>query len=303
MNQRYAIDTCAMLVEFNASVWTARKLDRKVSEEVVASKSAGSKAAARVNKNLLAGRNELDVIQAHVTSVRNYVYDNTLPWSDSGLRLLPTIRFAEFNARMQQEEDKYWDLCKSFVSVYPTLITAQAMALGDMFKRDEYPSPDSIAHRFGFNVNYMPVPTAGDFRIDVGNDAQRELQEKLSKLADERVAKAMDDVRRRVKEHLERMADRLGIDVIEGEAKPRRFHDSLVETGFELCDLVKGLNVVNDPDLEHARASLEGVLCSVNPRTKKSGAELSVADTLREDMQQRNAVKAQVDGLLSKFNW
>ena len=104
--QRYAIDTCAMLVEFSASVWTARKLDRKVSDEVVASKSAGSKAAARVNKNLLAGRDELDVIQAHVTSVRNYVYDNTLPWSDSGLRLLPTIRFTEFNARMQEEENK-----------------------------------------------------------------------------------------------------------------------------------------------------------------------------------------------------
>lgn len=303
MNQRYAIDTCAMLVEFSASVWTARKLDRKVSDEVVASKSAGSKAAARVNKNLLAGRNELDVIQAHVTSVRNYVYDNTLPWSDSGLRLLPTIRFAEFNARMQEEENKYWDLCKAFVNVYPSLITAQAMALGDMFKREEYPTAESIAHRFGFNVNYMPVPTAGDFRIDVGNDAQQALREQLSKLADERLEKAMNDVRMRVKEHLERMVDRLGVDLVEGEAKPRRFHDSMVETGFELCDLVKGLNITGDPDLEAARAALEGVLSGVQVRTKKTGAEMTVADTLREDMQQRNAVKAQVEGLLNKFNW
>jgi hypothetical protein len=301
--QRYAIDTCAMLVEFSASVWTARKLDRKVSDEVVASKSAGSKAAARVNKNLLAGRDELDVIQAHVTSVRNYVYDNTLPWSDSGLRLLPTIRFTEFNARMQEEENKYWDLCKSFVSVYPSLITAQAMALGDMFKREEYPTADSIAHRFGFNVNYMPVPTAGDFRIDVGNDAQQALREQLSKLADERVAKAMADVRARIKGHLERMVDRLGVDVVAGEAKPRRFHDSMIETGFELCDLVKGLNIVGDTDLEAARASLESCLAGVSVRTKKSGTEMSVADTLREDMQQRSAVKSQVEGLLNKFNW
>jgi hypothetical protein len=301
--QRYAIDTCAMLVEFSASVWTARKLDRKVSDEVVASKSAGSKAAARVNKNLLAGRDELDVIQAHVTSVRNYVYDNTLPWSDSGLRLLPTIRFTEFNARMQEEENKYWDLCKSFVSVYPSLITAQAMALGDMFKREEYPTADSIAHRFGFNVNYMPVPTAGDFRIDVGNDAQQALREQLSKLADERVAKAMDDVRVRVKTHLERMVDRLGVDTVAGEAKPRRFHDSMVETGLGLCDLVKGLNITGDTELEAARAALENVLTGVPVRVKKSGAEMSVADTLREDMQQRSAVKSQVEGILNKFNW
>jgi len=300
---RFNIDTCSMLVEFNASVWTARKLDRKVSDEVVASKSAGSKAAARVNKNLLAGRGELEVIQNHVTAVRNYVYDNTLPWSDSGLRLLPTIRFMEFNARMQDEENKYWDLCKAFVTVYPSLITAQAMALGDMFKRDEYPAPDTIAHKFGFSVNYMPVPTAVDFRVDVGNDAQRELQEKLSALADERVAKAMADVRARIKGHLERMVDRLGVDVVAGEAKPRRFHDSMIETGFELCDLVKGLNIVGDNDLEAARASLESCLAGVSVRTKKSGTEVSVADTLREDMQQRSAVKSQVEGLLNKFNW
>lgn len=300
---RFNIDTCSMLVEFNASVWTARKLDRKVSDEVVASKSAGSKAAARVNKNLLAGRPELDVIQNHVTAVRNYVYDNTLPWSDSGLRLLPTIRFIAFNARMQDEENTYWDLCKSFVTVYPSLITAQAMALGDMFKREEYPAPDTIAHKFGFSVNYMPVPTAGDFRVDVGNDAQRELQDKLTALADERVSKAMDDVRLRIKGHLERMVDRLGVDVVAGDAKPRRFHDSMIEGGFELCDLVKGLNVVGDTDLEAARASLEQCLAGVSVRTKKSGAEMSVADTLREDMQQRSAVKSQVEGMLNKFNW
>jgi len=300
---RFNIDTCSMLVEFNASVWTARKLDRKVSDEVVASKSAGSKAAARVNKNLLAGRPELDVIQNHVTAVRNYVYDNTLPWSDSGLRLLPTIRFMAFNARMQDEENTYWDLCKSFVTVYPSLITAQAMALGDMFKREEYPAPDTIAHKFGFSVNYMPVPTAGDFRVDVGNDAQRELQDKLTALADERVSKAMDAVRLRIKGHLERMVDRLGVDVVAGDAKPRCFHDSMIEGGFELCDLVKGLNVVGDTDLEAARASLEQCLAGVSVRTKKSGAEMSVADTLREDMQQRSAVKSQVEGMLNKFNW
>jgi len=300
---RFNIDTCSMLVEFNASVWTARKLDRKVSDEVVASKSAGSKAAARVNKNLLAGRPELDVIQNHVTAVRSYVYDNTLPWSDSGLRLLPTIRFMAFNARMQDEENTYWDLCKSFVTVYPSLITAQAMALGDMFKREEYPAPDTIAHKFGFSVNYMPVPTAGDFRVDVGNDAQRELQDKLTALADERVSKAMDAVRLRIKGHLERMVDRLGVDVVAGDAKPRRFHDSMIEGGFELCDLVKGLNVVGDTDLEAARASLEQCLAGVSVRTKKTGAEMSVADTLREDMQQRSAVKSQVEGMLNKFNW
>ena len=65
------------------------------------------------------------------------------------------------------------------------------MALGDMFDRSEFPTPESIAHKFSFRVNYMPVPKAGDFRVDIGNDAQTELQTRLAKLADERVEAAM----------------------------------------------------------------------------------------------------------------
>jgi len=76
----YNLSTCAMLVEFNASVWTARKLDRSTTDEVVSNKNAGSKDAARVNKNLLAGRTELDVVQQAVSKARQFVYDNTLPW-------------------------------------------------------------------------------------------------------------------------------------------------------------------------------------------------------------------------------
>ena len=64
---RYNIDTCALLVELSVSQWTARKLDRSVSDELVANKQAQDKGAARVNKHLLAGRNELEEIgRAHV---------------------------------------------------------------------------------------------------------------------------------------------------------------------------------------------------------------------------------------------
>jgi hypothetical protein len=67
---RYNIDTCALLVEFASSVWTARKLDKTATDEVVYNKRAASKDAARVNKHLLAGRNELELVQQHVTAAR-----------------------------------------------------------------------------------------------------------------------------------------------------------------------------------------------------------------------------------------
>ena len=288
---RYNIDTCALLVELSVSQWTARKLDRSVSDELVANKHAMDKGAARVNKHLLAGRNELEVITKFVTETRSYVYDNTLPWSDSGIRLLPSAKFMEFNAEMQSREDKFYGLVTEFVTVYPSLITAQAMALGNMFKRDDYPQPHDIEHRFRFSTNYMPVPASGDFRVDIGNDAQAELQKKLASLADERVEHAMKDIKTRLAEHLKRMSDRLTVDYINGEAVPRKFHDSLLEGAHDLCDMVDALNIINDPQLADARKAL-----------KQAIGGIDVKD-LRKDIPTRTDIKAQVDDVLSKFNF
>lgn len=288
---RFNIDTCALLVEFNASVWTARKLDKSTTDEVVANKNAAAKDAARVNKHLLAGRTELEVVQQAIGRARQYVYDNTSPWSDSGIRLLPNKLFMTFAARMNEFEEEIAALVKSFVAIYPTLITAQALALGDMFKRDDYPTANEIVTKFSFRVNYMPVPTAGDFRVDVGNQAQQELKERLEKLTQERIDYAMADVRERLGAHLKRMSDRLTTDYINGEAKSRRFHDTLVDGALELCDLTKALNVTGDMSLEDARKQLEQLLVGVTP------TELRKNEAVRQD------VKKNVDAILDKFNF
>jgi hypothetical protein len=280
-----------MLVEFNASVWTARKLDKTTTNEVVASKNAGAKDAARVNKHLLAGRTELDIIQQAVGRARQFVYDNTAPWSDSGLRLLPTINFMKFTERMNDFEEEMETLVKAFVVIYPTLITAQALALGDMFKRDDYPTANEMMTKFSFRVNYMPVPSSGDFRVDVGNQAQAELKARLESLTQERIDSAMADVRERLSTHLKRMSDRLTTDYVGGEAKQRRFHDTLVDGALELCDLTKALNVTNDLALETARSQLEQLLVGVTP------TDLRKNEAIRQD------VKRNVDAILDKFNF
>lgn len=288
---RYAIDTCAMLVEFNAGVWTARKLDRGVTDEVISNKHAQAADAARVNKHLLAGRNELEVIQKHVGAARQFVYDQTMPWSDNGQRLLPAAKFIEFNQRMKEMQNRFDDMVNDFITIYPTLITAQAMQLGTMFKRDDYPSPNEIRSKFNWSVGYLPVPKAGDFRIDVGNEAQKELQEKLEELASKRVQDAHAELWQRLHEHLKRMSDRLQVDSIAGEEKPRKFRDTLVTGGLELCDMLKSLNILKDQDLENARAQLERSLLGLDP------------DDLRKDMTTRNGVRKEVEAILNKFSF
>ena len=288
---RFNIDTCAMLVEFSAPMWTARKLDKGATDEVVHNKRAAAKDAARVNKHLLAGRNELEVIQQHVNAARTYVYENTLPWSDAGIRLLPTKNFMTFNQRMTQFEQEFVGMVNEFVQVYPSLITAQAMALGDMFNRSEYPAPQEVASKFSFRVNYMPVPKAGDFRVDVGNEAQAELQKKLSSLADERVSAAMADAKARLKGHLDRMLKQLRVEEVNGKQKKGRIHASLIEGGLELCEALKALNITNDITIEAARVELEKLLRSVD------------TDDLRKQVDARTEIRTQVADIVDRFNF
>lgn len=288
---RFNIDTCALLVELNAPMWTARKLDRGATDEIVTTKNAAAKDAARVNKHLLAGRSELEVIQKHIGAARTYLYQSTLPWSDSGIRLLPTKSFTAFNERMMKYEQEFVDLVNEFIAVYPSLITAQAMALGDMFDRSEYPSPQEIAHKFSFRVNYMPVPQAGDFRVDVGNEAQAELQEKLGKMADERVKLAMDDARNRLKAHLDRMLKQLRVEEVNGKQQKGRIHASLIEGGLELCEALKSLNLTNDMTIEAARVELEKLLRSVD------------TDDLRKQVDARTEIRTQVAEIVDRFNF
>jgi hypothetical protein len=288
---RYNIDTCAMIVELNVSTWTARKLDRKTTDEVILNKHAKATDAARVNKHLLAGRNELEQINKYVAASRGFMYDNTLPWSDSGQRLLPAVKFLDFDAAMNDRRDVFNNMVADFVKVYPTLITAQAMQLGSMFNRDDFPSPHEISSKFGWSLGYLPVPKAGDFRIDVGNAAQKDLQDRLEELANKRVADAHKSLWDKLHEHLGRMADRLQVDTIGGEEKPRKFHNTLVTNGLELCDLLKALNITGDQDLENARTALERVLLGLDP------------EDLRKDMITRQGVLKEVKAITEKFSF
>lgn len=285
------LNCVGMLVEVTSSVWTARKLDRKKTEEVVTGAGARAKGAARVNKHLLAGRPELEAISNLVAEARNYLYANTTPWSDNGQRFIIQTRIPAFDKRMQVYIDRFNQLVDEFVAIYPTLITAQAMALGDMFDRNEYPMPSEIVRKFALNCDYLPMPTAGDIRIDISEMAVAELKQRLEHANQVRVDKIMNDLRSRLTEHLERMVDRLTTDVDDktGEPGHRRFTESLVASAWEVCEMIKDYNVTGDPKLTQARALLEEKLAGVT------------AQGLRNNPQKREDVRAAANALLGQF--
>lgn len=287
MDNHIGIASSAMLVELNISTWTARKLDKKVSAEVDVAKGAKTSAVS-VNKNLLAGTGFLDTITKYAANSRAWHLSQTLPWSDSGQRLLPVSNFITYKEQLNKLNENFDSLVAKFLDAYPNLVSAAAFQLGDLFNRDEYPDTDAVARKFKFSYNFFPVPTAGDFRIDIGDEARREIEESCNRLSNARVESAMKDAWSRLHEHLTRMSERLDF----GDTDDKKiFRDTLVENAVELVDMLKHFNITRDPSMEQARLALHDAIKNYD------------ADDLRENFVARESVKRKVDDILSKFNF
>ena len=278
----------AMLVDLQISLYSGRKQDKATQAEVTASKGAKSSKAASVYKSLFAECQELDAITKFQARARAEHYKLTKPWNDYGARLLPTALLQKYKVEMNQYESEFNRLVDVFLDKYDTLVAAAAFQLGTLFDRDEYPTREQVARKFRFDIAFSPLPTAGDFRLDIESEVQRDLMRQYEKRMEQQLEAAAQDSWTRLHEALTRLSDRL---VVEDDGKKRKFHDTMVTGALELCELLTDMNVTNDPALEKARRKLEEALSGVTPKE------------LREEDSTRTITKQKVDAILAAFDW
>ena len=289
MTQHIAgIARSAMLVNLNISVYSGRKQDKRTQDEVTTSKGSNSKKAASVYKNLFAECKELDDITKFQARVRSEHYRLTMPWDDTGTRLLPTKALLDYKTAMNRYSAEFDRLVEAFLDKYDVLVAAAAFQLGTLFDRGEYLLREQVARRFRMDTAMMPMPVSGDFRLDIESEVQRDLVKQFDDRMERQLAAANQDAWTRLHEVLTRMSTRLATD---DEGKRQIFRDTTVTNAEELCELLTKLNVTNDPALEKARYQLETALQGVTPKG------------LRESDGERVLVKQKVDSILSAFDW
>ena len=274
-----SISSSAMLVELCISTWTGRKMDKKASKDVTLQNHAATGVAA-VSKKLLGDCAELDAVTKFVANARNVHYSCTMPWSDSGLRLLPTAQYFKYHQEMTGLQMEFERRVRAFLDAYDWEIQTAQLKLGTLFDANEYPTVDKLTDKFRFKMNYVPLPDAGDFRIDIEAEAKRELASQYADYYASQFQSAMKDVWQRAYDAVSKMSERL--DYTDATGK-KIFRDSLVDNVVEMCDLMQVCNVTNDPVMQSAQQKLKQALQGVTP------------DALREDEYLRHETKAKVD--------
>ena len=266
-----SIASAAMLVELSISVWTGRKKDRNASKDVT-TRAGADEAAANVTKKLLGDCEELTALQKFAANLRNRHYHHTMPWSNSGLRLIPTALYFGYHEEMTGAQSEFYKLVEDFIASYQWEVSRAQVKLGSLFNQDDYPSADSLRRKFAFSLNYMPLPSAGDFRVDVGNEQAAALQEQYESFYTKQIERAMQDVWQRTYEVLARMSERLDYA---GKDDRKKFHDSLVGNVLEMVDLLEACNVTDNSDMQAMQRKLKLALTDVTPD------KLRVNDSLR----------------------
>lgn len=306
-----SIASSAMIGYLNISVWEGRKKDKTTEQEVQESKGARSKRATSVHKHLLPESPALEAIKTLRGEARVWFNRVTLPWDDNGGRLITTSQYFEVMADMSRMESRFNQLVQVFLNTYNTEISKQAFELGSLFNRADYPTADELREKFRFGLTVNPVPMAGDFRVNIGNEALKELQDRANAYTLERINVAVSDAWSRVKEQVEWVHSRMtavldhdpdaveeiketdddgNVTSVQIKKKRRpKIHESMLDQGLELCSLLRDLNVTNDPKLEEARQMLEKALVHVD------------VDSLKESRETQQATKNAMQAILDKF--
>ena len=304
-----SIASSNLLCSLNVSVWEGRKKDKQIEEEIAHDKGARSRRAASVYKHLFVDAPALEAIKSLRGEARIYINKYTQPWNDNGERLLPCqTYYEEVQAGMEKYAKRFEQLVNVLVANWNTEISKQAFERGSMFDRNEYPTVEEVRDKFQFNFSIRPVPLAGDFRVDVGNEALQKLQELYAAETERCVQRAMSDAWERVKTQVEWVRERMdavmGYDpdateevknddgTVEMKKKRRpKLYESMLDTGMELCEILKSLNVTNDPALEEARRMLERALVHTD------------IDSLKESKEVQSKLKSAMDEIADKFDW
>ena len=280
-----SIAASAMLVELKIRQWTSSVLDKSASKQVVADHNAAAKVA-RVYKDLLGDCAELRDMQLFASRARKRHYEMTMPWSDTGLRLLPTAQYFKYTEVVNQLQIEFYALANKLFSAYQWKIASAQADLGSLFNPHEYPTEAELRSKFSLVVSYIPVPQTGDWRINIGKQGNEQVQAHYDQFYRQALSDAMGSVWERAHEALGRMSERL--DYAEKGTK-KVFRESLVPNVLEIIDLMDVCNITNDPVMSDAAAALRKALQGID------------TDDLRQDAGLRRVVKRSVDEVLSSI--
>ena len=271
----------AMLVNVQISMWEGRKHDREVTQEVNAEHHA-THDAGRYHKHLFGGSvPELSAIVTAAGYLRGAHYTQTLPWTDSGWRLLPTENYMEYTTQMRALIAKYHEAADRFETAYERRVRESEDKLGTMFRASDYPSASSVRHRYQVALQFSPLPAGDDFRVDLPGAEMAQMRKDV----EDRMTKAVELATKAAWTRLGDAIAKLRPRLTDG----KHLRDAMLDNLREVAEALGRLNITQDPALDVARTEVLQRLTHLD------------AETLRDNPRARTDAAMAADAILKSM--
>lgn len=264
-------DNC-MTANLSLGMWEGRRLDRGASNQLATDSAAGSDTV-RVNK-LIVSKECLSPVGTARNALRSHFLDRTLPWRDNGDRLLVRGIYQVFIQEHEALVEKFNGEISELINVrYPAEKARAEFRMGKLYNPDDYPDAEELRAKFYARLEIDAVNEAGDFRVQLDEDAIERVREQMTAAMEERINRAMTDVWTRVSDTIEHLAGKLS-------DKEGVFKSSTIDNLDRLIDALPAMNITGDPNLKRIAKEM---------KAKLHGQD---AKKLRQDRKVRAAVAA-----------
>lgn len=236
-----------------------------------------------------------------VTAVRNRVLSfwkgMTLPYPESGIRLIRQDKIDDFDAQMRTLRSELAEAVETLDRHYSELKSAARQRLGSLFNAGDY--PESLTGLFEVTWDFPSVEPP-DYLRQLNPALYEDECRRVQNRFDEAVRLAEQAFTAELAKLVSHLTERLsGTD----DGKPKIFRDSAIENLTEFFGRFRQLNVRSNEQLDQLVAQAQRTIRGVDPQALRDNAGLrqhvatemsrvqSVLDGLLIDRPRRNILR------------
>ena len=254
-----------------------------------AAESFGAEAA-----SISAGKRLIDVKHdawKALTSIKSqatkYWKENSLPYPETGLRLIRQDRIEDFNSAFEDFREQLEAGVRMFDEQFAQIKEAARVRLGSLFDLTDYPS--SLEDEFQINWDFPSVDPP-DYLRRLNPEVYAEQSRRVSQRFDEAVGLAESAFVEELDRLVNHLASRLAGDE---DGKPMIFRDSAVNNMTEFFSRFRELNIRSNDQLDELVVRCESLMQGVQPQSLRDN------DSLRRSLSTNlSAVQSSLDQLV-----
>ena len=223
------------------------KMDKDLGKMVRDENKVTDSSALRVNKSLFSA----SCTQAYMKIYNEgskFFYNTTLPWDDTGWRILAIDLYEDFIKTMKAFTKSYRAAVLDFIEKIEAHIEESRIMLKDAFKIEDYKflsanggiDRDYLMEQFALEVEFNTITSGKDLRATLTEDDREVIANQINEQALAKFQKANEHIIQNLHDCVFAIHERLCDD-------ENVFRDTLVTNLEDLVKLIPAMNIANDP--------------------------------------------------------